>query len=147
MQETQKTWVQFLGHKDPLEKEMAIHSSILACKIPWTEEPCRLQSMGLQRLRYNWARTHTSHHPFTKIKIRTSNCLPKIYTATKIQTKICVVKAMIFKVVMYRCESWTIKKAEHWRIDAFELCWRRCLRVPCTARRSNQSILKEINPE
>ena len=56
------------------------------------------------------------------------------------------VKAMVFPVVMYRCESWTIKKAEHWRIDAFELwCWRTVLRVPCTARRLNQSILKEIN--
>ena len=55
---------------------------------------------------------------------------------------------MVFPVVMYGCESWTIKKAEHWRIDAFELwCWRRLLRVPWTARRSNQSILKEINPE
>ena len=58
------------------------------------------------------------------------------------------VKAMAFPVVMYGCESWTIKKAEHWRIDAFELwCWRRLLRVPWTARRSNQSILKEISPE
>ena len=55
---------------------------------------------------------------------------------------------MVFPVVMYGCESWTIKKAEHWRIDAFELwCWRRHLRVPWTARRSNQSILKEISPE
>ena len=55
---------------------------------------------------------------------------------------------MVFPLVMYRCESWTIKKAEHWRIDAFELwCWRRLLRVPWTARRSNQSILKEIDPE
>ena len=55
---------------------------------------------------------------------------------------------MIFPVVMYGCESWTIKKAEHWRMDAFELwCWRRLLRVPWTARRSNQSILKEISPE
>ena len=63
-------------------------------------------------------------------------------------TKIHIVKAMIFPVVMYRCESWTIKKAEHRRIDAFELwCWRRLLRVPWTARRSNQSILKEISPE
>ena len=54
---------------------------------------------------------------------------------------------MVFPVVMYGCESWTIKKAEHWRIDAFELwCWRRLLRVPCTARRSNQSILKEMSP-
>ena len=63
-------------------------------------------------------------------------------------TKFCLVKAMIFLVVMYGCESWTVKKAEHQRIDAFEQwCWRRLLRVPCTARRSNQSILKEISPE
>ena len=63
-------------------------------------------------------------------------------------TKIHIVKAMVFPVVTYSCESWTIKKAEHQRIDAFELwCWRRPLRVPWTARRSNQSILKEINPE
>ena len=63
-------------------------------------------------------------------------------------TKVLVVKAMIFPVVMYRCESWTIKKAERWRIDASELwCWKRLVRVPWTARRSNQSILKEINPE
>ena len=63
-------------------------------------------------------------------------------------TKVCLVKAMVFPVVTYGCESWTIKKAEHWRIDAFELwCWRRLLRDPWTARRSNQSILKEISPE
>ena len=63
-------------------------------------------------------------------------------------TKVRLVKAIIFPVVMYGCESWTVKKAEHWRIDAFELwCWRRFLRVPWTARRSNQSILKEISPE
>ena len=62
-------------------------------------------------------------------------------------TKVHLVKAMFFPVVMYGCESWTIKKAEHWRVDAFELwCWRRLLRVPWTARRSNQSILKEISP-
>ena len=63
-------------------------------------------------------------------------------------TKVRLVKAMVFPVVMYGCESWTLKKTEHWRIDAFELwCWRRLLRVPWTARRSNQSILKEISPE
>ena len=63
-------------------------------------------------------------------------------------TKTHLVKAMVFPIVMYGCESWTIKKAENWRIDAFELwCWRRLLRVPWTARRSNQSILKEISPE
>jgi len=63
-------------------------------------------------------------------------------------TKVCLVKAMVFPGVMYGCESWTIKKTERQRIDAFELwCWRRLLRVPWTARRSNQSILKEISPE
>ena len=62
-------------------------------------------------------------------------------------TKVHLVMAMVFPVVMYGCESWTVKKAEHWRIDAFEVwCWRRLLRVPWTARRSNQPILKEISP-
>ena len=62
-------------------------------------------------------------------------------------TKVCLVKAMVFPVVMYGCESWTIRKAEHQRIDAFELwCWRRLLKVSWTARRSNQSLLKEISP-
>ena len=61
--------------------------------------------------------------------------------------KVCLVKAMVCSVVMYGCESWTVKKAERQKIDAFELwCWRRLLRTPCTARRSNQSILKEISP-
>ena len=63
-------------------------------------------------------------------------------------TKVCLVKAMVFLVVMYGCECWTIKKAEHQRIDAFEVwCWRRLLRVPWIARRSNLSILKEVSPE
>ena len=62
--------------------------------------------------------------------------------------KVCLVKAMVFPVVTSGCESWTVRKAEHWKLDAFELwCWRRLLRVPWTARRSNQSILKEISPE
>ena len=65
-----------------------------------------------------------------------------------LSTKICLVKAMVFLVVMYGCESWTIKKAEHKKIYAFELwCWRKLLRVPWTAKRSNQSILKKISPE
>ena len=64
-----------------------------------------------------------------------------------LSTRVHLVKAMVFLVVMYGCESWIIKKAEHWRIDAFELwCWKRLLRIPWTARRSNQSILKEISP-
>ena len=67
---------------------------------------------------------------------------------TDITTKVHLIKAMVFLVVMHRCESFTIKKAENWRIDAFELwCWKRLLRVPWVARRSNQSILKEISPE
>ena len=65
-----------------------------------------------------------------------------------LSTRVCLIKAMVFPVVMYGCESWTKKTAKHWRIDAFELwCWRRLLRVPWTARRSNQSILKEIIPD
>ena len=65
-----------------------------------------------------------------------------------LSTKVCIIKAMVFPVVMYGCESWTTKKAKCWRIDTFELwCWRKLFRVPWTARRSNQSILKEISPE
>ena len=65
-----------------------------------------------------------------------------------LQTKVCIVRAVVFPVVMYGCKSWTIKKAERQRVDAFKLlCWKRLLRVPWTARRSNESILKEISPE
>ena len=79
--------------------------------------------------------------------------MTKLYSVLKsrditLPTKVHLLKAMVFPVVMYGCESWTIKKAEHQSADAFELwCWRRLLRVPWTARRSNQSTLKEINPE
>ena len=74
------------------------------------------------------------------------DCILKSRDGT-LPTKVCLVKAMVFPVVMYSCESWTVKKAKCRRIDAFELwCWRRLLRVPWTARRSNQSILKEISP-
>ena len=69
-------------------------------------------------------------------------------TDITLSTKVWIVKAMVFPIVMYGCESWTIKKTEHWRTDAFELwCWRRLLRVPWTAKRSNQWVLKEISPE
>ena len=75
------------------------------------------------------------------------DCILKSRDIT-LPTKVHLVKAMVFPVVMYGCESWTVKKAEHQRIDAFELwCWRRLLRVPWTTRRSNQSILKKISPE
>ena len=75
------------------------------------------------------------------------DCILKSRDIT-LSTKVCLVKAMVFPIVMYGCGSWTIKKAECQRTDAFELwCWRRLLRVPWTARRSNQSVLKEVNPE
>ena len=81
-----------------------------------------------------------------KVMTNLDSILKSIYIT--LPTKVHLVKAMVFSVVMYGCESWTIKKTERWRIDAFELwCWRRLLRVPWTARRYNQSILKEISPE
>ena len=84
--------------------------------------------------------------PWKKIYANLESVLKK--WRLTLPTKVHLVNAMVFPVVMYRCESWTIKKAEHWRIDSFELwCWRRLLKVPWTARRSNQPILKEINPE
>ena len=124
----QETWVLSQGQEDPLEKEMTTHSSILAWRIPWTEEPGGLPSMGSRRVRHNW-----------------SNLAAAVAAG---YTKVRLVKAMVFPVVMYGCESWTIKKAESQIIDAFELwCWKTLLRVPWTERRSNQSILKEISPE
>ena len=106
---------------------MASHSRILAWEIPWTEVSGRLQSMGSQKVGRYWATKHTCMHLEFK--------------------RVCVVKAMDFPVVMYGCESWTVKKAERRRIDAFELwCWRRLLRIPWTVRRSNQSILRETSP-
>ena len=86
-------------------------------------------------------------HLLLRRKVMTS--LDSIFKSRDITlpTKVRLVKAMVFPVVMYGCENWTVKKAEHWRIDAFELwCWRRLLRMPWTAGRSNQSILKEISP-
>ena len=98
---------------------MATHSSVLAWRIPGTGEPGGLPSMGSHRVGHDWSDLAAA----------------------------AAVKAMVFPVVMYGCESWTVKKAERWRMDTFELwCWRRLLRVPWTARRSNQTILKEIGP-
>ena len=97
-----------------------------------------------ERLYFNWALK--SLHEIKTLAPWKKRIL-KSRDAT-LPTKFCLVKAVVFLVVMYGCESWTIKKAEHQRIDAFELwCWRRFLRVPWTARRSNQPILKEISPE
>ena len=82
-------------------------------------------------------------------KVMTNLCISVLKTKDiTCPMKVCIVKAMVFPIVMYRCESWTRKKAEHQRTDAFKLwCWRRLLRVTWTARRLNQSVLKEINPE
>ena len=81
------------------------------------------------------------------MSVQTSLWDPVFNFLQYVSRKVCLVKAMVFPVVMYGCESWAVKKAEHRRTDAFELwCWRRLLRVPWTARRSNQSILKEISP-
>ena len=114
---------------------MATHSSVLALRIPGTWKPGRLPSKGLHRIRHDWS------------DLAAADSILKNRDIT-LPTKVCLVKAMVFPVVMYGCEGWTIKKAEHRRIDAFELWyWRRLLRVPWTARRSNQSFLKEISPE
>ena len=97
-----------------------------------------------------WVRVHNEikRHLFPGRKVMTNlDSILKSRDVT-LSTKVHLVKAMVFPVVMYGCESWTVKKAEHWRIDAFELwCWRRLLRVPWIERRSNQSVLKEISPE
>ena len=94
----------------------------------------------------DWSNEIKRHLLLGRKAMTNLDCILKSRDIT-LSTKIRLVKAMVFSVVIYGCESWTVKKAERWRIDAFELwCWRRLLRVPWTARRSNQSILKEINP-
>ena len=94
--------------------------------------------MGSHRVRHNWSNLAAAAAADGVLKSRDITLL----------TKVCIVKAMVFPVVMYSCENWMIKKAVHWLVDAFQLwCSRRLLRVPWTARRSNQSIQKEINPE
>ena len=111
---------------------MATHSSVLAWRIPEIREPGGLPSMVSHRVGHDWSDLEDSIFKSRDVTL---------------PTKVSLVKAMVFPVVMYGCESWTMKKAEHWRIDAFELwCWRRPLRVPWISRRSSQSILKEIIP-
>ena len=132
------TWLSdftFTFHFHALQKELATHSSVLAWRIPGTGEPGGLLSMGSHRDVHDWSDLVAAADSLLKSRDIT---LP---------TKVCLVKAMLFLVLMYGYESWTIKKAEHWRIDTFELWfWRRLLGVPWTARRSNQSILKEMSP-
>ena len=104
----------------------------------------RLYFLGLQNHSSHETKKHL--HLGRKAMINLDSILKSRDIA--LPAKVCIVKAMVFPVVMYRCESWTIKKAEHQRIDASELwCWRRLLRVPWIAGRSSQSILKKINPE
>ena len=138
--------------------EGSTHSSILAWKIPWTKESGSLLSMGLQRVGHDWATSLSKitadgdfSHEMKRCLLLGRQAMTNLDRVLKsrnitLPTKFCLVKAMVFPVIMDGCESWTIKKSEHWRIDAFKLwCWRRFLRVPWTARRSNQSSLKDIN--
>ena len=109
----------------------------------------RIYAFGGLQNHYRWWLYHEiKRHLLLRRKVITNvDSILKSRDIT-LSTNVHLVKAMVFPIVMYGCESWTIKKAEHWRIDTFELwCWRRLLRIPWTARRSNQSILKEINPE
>ena len=114
----------FTFHFHALEKEMATHSSVLAWRIPGTAEPGGLSSMGSHRVGHNWSDLEAA-----AAAEETLLCWQRHYFVAKV----CLIKAMVFSVVMYGCESWTIKKAEYRRIDAFELwCWRKLLRVPWT---------------
>ena len=116
---------------------MAAHSSVLAWRIPAMGEPGGLPSMWSHRVGHDWGNLAAAAAADSILKSRDIT----------LSTKVHLVKAMVFPVVMYGCESWTLKKAECQRNDAFELwCWRRLLRVPWITRRSNQSILNEISP-
>ena len=134
----QEMRVQSLGQEDPLEKGIVTHSSILSWRSPWMEEPSRLQSMGLQRAGHDWAvsLSLSFSHEIRRWLLLGWKAMTNLDSVLKskditLLTKVHKVKAMVFPVVMYGWESWTIKKAEHWRIDAFKLwCWRRLLRVP-----------------
>ena len=118
---------------------MKLLSCVRLFATPWTAAYQTPPSMGFSRQGY-WSGLPLPS-PMTKL----DSILKRDIT---LLTKVRIVKAMVFPVVMYGCESWTIRKAEHQIIDAFELwCWRRLLRVPWTARKSNQSIIKEISPE
>ena len=111
----------------------------------------RLYFLGLQDHYTQWPQPWNwkTVTPWKKSYGKPRQCIKKQRANTFVlAAKVCLDKVMFFLVIMYGCESWTIQKAECWRIDAFELwCWRRLLRVPWTARRSNQSILKEISPQ
>ena len=131
--------------------KIMVSSPITSWKIDWEKvEAVRFYFLGLQNQCGWWLQpwNEKTLTPWKTLKSMTN--LWSILKSTDITllTKVYIVKAMVFPVVIYGCENWTIKKAECQRIDAFELwCWRRLLRVPRTSRRSNLSILKEINPE
>ena len=155
------SWEPLLFHK--LEKAMAPHSSTLLPEKShgWRSlEGC--SSWGRKELdtteRLNWTELKITadddcSHEIKRHLLHGRKAMTNLQSILKsrditLPTKVCIVKAMVFPIVIYGCESWTIKKVECQRIDAFELwCWRILLRVPWTARRSNQSILKEISPE
>ena len=144
----QETWFQSLGWEDPLEKGKATHST------SWQIDGETVETVadfifGSSKITADGDCSHAiKRRLLFGRKVMTN--LDSLFKSRDITLpiKVSLVKAMVYPVVMYGCESWTIKKAERRRIDAFELwCWRRLLRVPRTARRSNQSILKEISPE
>ena len=127
---------------------MATHFSILGWRIPWIEECGGLQSKGSQRVQHNWMTNTFTFYLLLRSKVMIN--LDTMFRSRDItlSTKVCIVKAMVFPAVMYRRENWTIKKTEHWRIDAFKLWrWRRCLTVPWTTRKSNHSILEGLMPK
>ena len=144
------TWAQCLDQKDALEEAMITHCSILAWRIPWTEEPDRLQSKVLQRVGHRWSNLACMQKLYLFLRWSSADLRVSIAYIRRnitLPTKVLLVKAVVFPVDMYGYESWAIKKAEHQRTDAFELwCWRRLLRVLWTARRANQSTLKETSP-
>ena len=133
----------------PVVKTVTISHHIMANRWGNSGNSNRLYFLGLQ----NYCRWLNYSHETKRCLLlgrKAMTNLDSTLTSRDITlpTKVHIVKVMVFPVVMYGSESWTLKKAEHWRTDAFGLwCWRRLLRVPCIARRSNQSILKEINPE
>ena len=139
----QETWV----GKNPWRRAWLPTPVFLPGESPWIEEPSQLQSMGSQRVEHDWATKHTAAQLLGRKAMTNLDSVLKSRNIS-LPTKVWIVKAMVFPVVMYGCENWTIKKAECQRIDASKLwCLWRLLRVPWTARRSNQSILKEINPD
>ena len=132
---------------------MKLLSRVRLCANPWTAARQAPPSMGFSRQQY-WSGCHCdcTHEIKRQLLLgrKAMTNLDSVLKSTDITlpTKVHIVKAMVFPIVMYACVSWTIKKADHQRTDAFELwCWRRLLGVPWTARRCNQSILKEISPE